>query len=121
MPFFASKSSYKDRAGRLNASLIACASGQLTSVAAGLWWLFVAIGALMFLIYKRPELYGRRGLNRAIISIQIAIFIGGIFFHYWVDYRPVIVLVVMLFCSVFPFRRIFLIAREINAEAEVSH
>jgi len=55
----------------------------------------------------------------AIISIQIANFIGGIAFYYLPEYRSAIVLTIGIFCLAFPLRRMLVIAFEMNAESKL--
>ncbi len=89
---------------------------QFLMLGIGHWWLFIAIGVFMFFLYKKPELYGRKGLMTAIISVQIANLIGGVSFYFLVDYRSVIVLIIGAFCLIFPLRTMLMIGLEINAE-----
>lgn len=101
-------------------ALIACLLPQFLSIGIGLWWLFMAIGAIMVLIYRQPEIYGRKGLKEAIISAQLVNLIGGISFYFFENYRSEIVLIVGAFCLIYPARKMVALSQEINKELQLN-
>jgi hypothetical protein len=112
-------SSSKYRGTQLLTALIACALPQYSSLGAGLWWLFIAIGVVMILIYRQPEICGRKGLMGAIIALQSANFIGGVSFYFLENYRSEITIAVGAFCLIYPLRKFVLLSQEINNERKL--
>ncbi|MFZ3019125.1 MAG: hypothetical protein WA056_11790 [Gallionella sp.] len=110
--------SSKSRPYALLTSLLACMLPQFLSLGMGLWWLFIAIGVAMILIYRKPEIHGRKRLKAAILLAQLANLIGGICFYYFVELRSEIVLAVAAFNLIFPGRWILLTNWEIYLESK---
>ena len=105
---------------RFLAMLIACFFPQFLSAARGQWWLFIAIGVVIFFIYKKPELYGRKGLERALIFAQSANLIGGISWLYLVEYRSQVTLTWAVIMLLFPIGYIMVLAYKIYVENKKS-
>lgn len=106
----------KYRANQLLSSLIACIGAQFFSLAAGLWWLFLIVGLVMVIVYRKPELNTRKGLGVAIVVAQVANFFGGLAFLTFPNYRPVIILSTGAVCLIFSMRIILRINKEINSQ-----
>lgn len=109
----------KYRGTQLLTALIACAMPQYLFLGAGLWWLFIAIGVVMILLYKQPEIHGRKGLKQAIIAVQLANLIGGASFYFFENFRSEITLAVGAFCMIYPLRKMLVLSLEINNERKL--
>lgn len=77
------------------------------------------IGVAMILIYREPEIYGRKGLKKAIITAQLANLIGGGAFYFFESYRSAIVLIIATFCLIYPIRKMIMTSQEINKEMQL--